>query len=155
MKSLTQGEALHKAAAYCSKSEHCISEIREKLKQWGTESEDVEPIITRLLKEKFIDENRYCRSFINDKYKYNRWGRIKIGYALRMKKIPDYIVYESMDEVIDEELYRQNLIALLREKKRSAKGINKQEEYAKLFRFAASRGFDCSEISKAIKEMTE
>lgn len=154
MKTFTPAEALHKAAAWCSKSEHCISEIKEKLRQWGIAPEDGETIITRLLKEKFIDEERYCRSFINDKYKYNRWGRIKIGYALRMKRIPDATVYDAMDEVIDEDIYMDNLTDLLKEKSKSVRGANKAEVSAKLYRFAAGRGFDSSEIGKALKTLS-
>lgn len=154
MKTYTPAEALHRAAAYCSKSEHCISEINEKLRQWGLEKEDAEAIVTRLLNEKFIDETRYCRSFINDKYKYSRWGRIKIAYALRMKRIPDATVYDMMDEVINEEIYEGNLNALLKEKLKSTKGNHKMEISSKLFRFAAGRGFESSEITKALKDLS-
>ena len=79
MKDMTPAEALHRAAAYCSGSEHCVSDIREKLRKWNISPTDAESLLARLVKEKFIDEERYCRSSINDKYKYNRWGRIKIG----------------------------------------------------------------------------
>lgn len=153
MKTYSPAEALHRAAAYCSKSEHCISEIKEKLHQWGLEKPDAEAIVERLLKEKFIDESRFCRSFINDKYKYSRWGRIKISYALRMKRIPDSLIYDTLDEVIDETIYNDNLTALLREKLKSVKGAHKAEINAKLFRFAAGRGFDSSEISAALKQL--
>lgn len=151
--SLTPGEALHKGAAYCSKSEHCLSEVREKLRQWGTDPDEIQPILDRLLKEKFIDETRYCRSFINDKYKYNRWGRIKIAYALRMKRIPDALIYEAMDEVINEEVYAENLRNLLLEKKKSTRALNPQDMRAKLYRFAAGRGFDSHEIGEAMKQL--
>ncbi|MEG1585735.1 MAG: regulatory protein RecX [Bacteroidales bacterium] len=151
MKIYSPAEALHKAAAYCSKSEHCISEINEKLRQWGIGTDDADVIIARLQKEKFIDEARYCRSFINDKYKYNRWGRIKIAYALRMKRIPDAIVYEMMDEVINEETYLENLQALIKEKRKTTKGNNPMDIHAKLYRFAAGRGFESSEISRILK----
>ena len=106
--------ALHKAAAYCSRSEHCISEIEEKLSKWGIDKEDSEKIIKRLTEEKFIDQQRFCRSFINDKYKYNKWGRIKIAYALRMKKIDQQTIYDAMDEVINDDLYFENLENLLK-----------------------------------------
>lgn len=153
MKTYTPAEALHRAAAYCSKSEHCISEINEKLRQWGVEKPDAEAIVAHLIKEKFIDESRYCRSFINDKYKYSRWGRIKIAYALRSKRVADALIYDTMDEVIDLTLYTENLLSLLKEKQKSTKGAHKSEINAKLFRFAAGRGFDSSEISHALKEL--
>lgn len=155
MTPLTPPEALHRAAAYCAKSEHCLSEIREKLRQWGIDLADANPIIEHLQREKYIDEARYCRSFVNDKYKYNRWGRIKIAYALRAKRIPDTLIYTALDENIDEGQYGENLLNLLREKQRSLKGSNKQELTAKLYRFAASRGFESDEISRTLRTLLQ
>ena len=145
--------ALHKAAAYCSRSEHCISEIEEKLSKWGIDKEDSEKIIKRLTEEKFIDQQRFCRSFINDKYKYNKWGRIKIAYALRMKKIDQQTIYDAMDEVINDDLYFENLENLLRDKMKSTKEKQWFEIYPKLYRFAASRGFESYEISSCLNKL--
>lgn len=61
-----------------------------------------ERIIARLLKERFIDESRYTRFFVNDKLRFNKWGRVKIGYELYKKNIPSPIREESL-AAIDEE----------------------------------------------------
>ena len=88
-KPITPGEALNKAAAYCTLCERCISEVSAKLTAWGVPFTEQEKIIARLIDEKFIDEARYCRAFVNDKLRFNRWGRIKIIATLRYKHLPN------------------------------------------------------------------
>ena len=81
-KTLTPPEALHRAAALCSSSEHCITDIREKLSRWGIGELDARTIVERLVQERFIDEERYAIAFAKDKFRFSGWGRIKIRYAL-------------------------------------------------------------------------
>ena len=86
-KELSPEEALYRAAALCSTAERCKSEIEEKLSRWGISASETHRIVDRLEQEKYIDESRYCRSFVNDKIRFDHWGRIKITAALRQKKI--------------------------------------------------------------------
>jgi regulatory protein len=73
MNKLTYEQALHRSAAYCSRSERCAWDIRRKMDAWEIPSGQQNQIIQQLRKEKFIDEERYCKAFVNDKAKYNRW----------------------------------------------------------------------------------
>ena len=141
MKQLSEQEILHLAASYASLTERCIYDVRKKITSMGASTETTERIIAHLLKEKFIDEARYCRSFVNDKFRFNRWGRIKISYELRGKKIPETLIDEAV-MTIDEEEYASALFSLLKDKKRSIKGTTEQEIFAKLYRFALNRGFE-------------
>ena len=70
-KPLTPGEALNKAAAYCTLCERCISEVSAKLTAWDVPYGEQQKIITRLIEEKFIDEVRYSHAFVNDKRRFN------------------------------------------------------------------------------------
>lgn len=153
MKELNEEEALYKAAAYCSLAEHCSSEVSEKLDGWGVSSDSKRRILERLVAEKYLDENRYCRFFIHDKLKYDKWGRHKIAQALWMKKIPSEISAPLLEE-IDEDEYRSVLRSLLESKQRTLSARNKYEMSGKLIRFALGRGFEMDEIRRcvAIKE---
>ena len=91
-KEYTLEELLHKAASYCSISEHCTSEVEEKLLAWGVSADDKQKIIDRLIVEDFINEKRYCTHFVKDKFRFNKWGKIKIAYALRQKGLRDELV---------------------------------------------------------------
>ena len=146
---LSPGEALNKAAAYCTLCERCISEVSAKLTTWGVPYAVQEEIITRLTNEKFIDEARYCRAFVNDKVRFNRWGRLKITAALREKRLPQEYIKEAMEN-IDEDAYQQSLQETIDIKRRELKGKDDFATQQKIIRHAASRGYEPSLIIKAI-----
>ena len=150
MKPLTPAEALNKAAAYCSLCERCVSEVNAKLTAWGVTPCEQQKIIERLQSEGFIDEARYCRAFVNDKVRFNRWGRIKIAAALREKHLPQEYIKEALEN-IDEEQYQQALKEAIDIKRRELK---RKEDFAtqqKIIRHAASRGYEPALIMKTIK----
>ena len=150
MKELTPGEALNKAAAYCTLCERCVSEVTAKLPAWGVPHCEQEKIITRLIEEKFINEARYCHAFVNDKVRFNRWGRIKIRAALSEKRLPRELINEAMDN-IDEEQYTEILTATIAAKRKELKGVNDYTTKQKIMRFAASRGFEPAMIMRVIE----
>ena len=147
---MNEQEALHKAATYCSISERCVSEVAKKLVEWQQDEKASERIVQHLIKEKFIDENRYCKSFVSDKLRFNKWGKVKISYMLQQKRIPLDII-SSVLQQIDEEEYNNILIELLKEKRKHVKSKTKYEEQTKLSRFGASKGFSFEEIQHALK----
>ena len=149
-KPITPDEALNKAAAYCTLCERCISEVSTKLTAWGVPHYEQQKIITRLIEEKFIDEKRYCHAFVNDKVKFNRWGRIKITAALRDKRLSQEHIKEALED-IDEEVYIQALKETIDIKRRELKDKNDLATQQKIIRHAASRGYEPALIIKTIK----
>lgn len=149
-KPLSPGEALNKAAAYCTLCERCISEVSTKLIAWGIPQGEQEKIIARLVEERFIDEARYCRAFVNDKVHFNRWGRIKITAALREKKLRHEHIAEAINN-IDKIQYTQGLKETIEIKRKELKGKDDIATQQKIIRHAASRGFEPELIFKAIK----
>ena len=147
-------ELLYKAASYCSGSEHCISEVQTKLTAWGAESEEIQPIIDYLLQEKYIDESRYCKAFVNDKLRFAKWGRQKIAYMLQVKHVDKSAAREAL-ESIDEEQYEKILEDVLRAKIKSLRSVEPEQRNLKLYRFAASRGFESRTISRVLKRISE
>lgn len=152
MKQPSEAEMLHRAAAWCSAAERCIRDVEGKIAAAGLPAEVAERIIARLVEEKFIDEARYCRSFVNDKFRLGKWGRIKTGYELRRKNLPEALYSEAL-AAIDEEEYRSLLLSLLKGKKETLRGKDDREVFAKLFRFAAGRGFESELIIRCLHEL--
>jgi regulatory protein len=152
MKPKTEAELLNIAAAYCAASEHCIRDVREKLARAGAESTVQQQIIDRLLKEQFVDEKRFCQSFVKDKFKFNHWGRIKIRFELQKKCIPNDIINDALD-CIDENTYQTALLQLLNDKKRTTKCQNEREMFVKLYRFACGRGFESNIVSSCLSKL--
>ncbi len=155
MKNLTAEEAMHKAAAYCSRCEHSTYEVATKLNDWGVAKELHDKIIDRLIAEKFIDDRRFCRSYINDKYKYSRWGRIKIMHNIKAKGISASLFKEVEVETIDTELYLDNLRAVIKDKLRSTKANSPYELKGKLVRSAAGKGYEPNLIYMIIDELLD
>lgn len=149
MKPLSELEALNRAAAYCTTCERCVSEVCAKLVAWGMDSVQQRRIIERLISENFINEERFCRAFVNDKVRFNRWGRRKISLALREKRVEASLVKAALD-AIDDEVYMAALVAVVAAKRRELKGKDDYLSKQKILRYAASRGFEPSLIMDVI-----
>jgi regulatory protein len=130
-----------KASYYCSLSEHCIQKVREKLVQWETPKEFIDPIIDKLLEDDYINEERFARAFVKDKFRFNHWGRIKISTHLRALSISSEHISTAMQEIGDEE-YAKMLDEIVEKKRKSIKNGTDYEIRAKLLRHALSRGFE-------------
>lgn len=147
---MTYSQALNKAAALCSQSERCPYDIRQKVLGWGLAEDDADRLIDYLTREGYLDEARFTRAFVSDKFRFERWGRVKIRYALRGKGISDTLIDMAMDDAIDADDYQQACSDLLRQRMRGMSMPLSQADRARLFRFAAQRGFESSVIARAI-----
>ena len=145
MKPLSEPEALNRAAAYCTTCERCVYEVCNKLVAWGMDSVQQARIVERLIKENFISEERFCRAFVNDKVRFNRWGRHKISLALREKRIDAATIKVALD-AMDEDEYMTALKAVVAAKRKELKGKDDYLSKQKILRYAASRGFEPSLI---------
>ena len=148
-KTLTYDELLFKASAYCAMAEHCAAEVREKLRSWGASAADADRIVAYLSAEKYLDELRYCEAFVRDKFRFNRWGRIKIEVMLRTKNLPDDCIAQALAQISDDE-YLQTLSDLIRAKERTLKVRDYYGRRFKLIRFAQSRGFELVAIAQCL-----
>lgn len=150
---LTVSQALSRAAALCSRSEQAPADIRQKLLGWGLNANDASQVLTQLVEQGFIDEKRYARAFVNDRFAFNGWGKIKIAYQLRIKGIPAETAQEAL-ALIDEQEYHDRLVELLRAKWRTVGDREPTAAIAAMMRFAASRGFETQLAYQCIKEVT-
>ncbi|MDP4240103.1 MAG: regulatory protein RecX [Bacteroidota bacterium] len=149
-KEYTLEELLHKAASYCSISEHCISEVEDKLTAWGVSGADKQKIIDRLISENFINEKRFCTYFVKDKFRFNKWGKIKISFALKAKGLDKDLILDAIATIDDGE-YEEMLASLLKAKLVGLKYEFEYEKQGKLFRFAQGRGFENTVIDRALR----
>ncbi|MDR1584587.1 MAG: RecX family transcriptional regulator [Prevotellaceae bacterium] len=149
----TLEELLHKAASYCSISERCISEVEAKLTIWDVAPEDRKEIIVRLQKDDFINEQRFCNAFVKDKFRFNKWGKIKISLALSAKELDKTLINKAIS-LIDEGEYEEMLASILKKKLQSISYSYEYEKQGKLFLFAQSKGFEAAIIEKVIRRIT-
>lgn len=153
-KPITEQQALLKLTALCASSEHCSQEMEDKMKRWELPEDAIARNMEYLIKHQFVDDARFARFFINDKVKYNKWGRRKVEQALWMKHIPKELsdpVFEEMED----EVYLETLRPMLQNKYTTIKAKNDYERSMKLIRFALGRGYSMDIIRKCIDNLDD
>lgn len=151
-KKMTEEAALMRLAALCAKAEYCTYDIIRKMSNWELPDGACERILKRLKADKYVDDSRYAHAFVRSKSQYDKWGRIKISNALKMKGIEDEIIEDSLSE-IDPQASDDTLRHLLESKASKITYKNEYERQAKLIRFALSRGFTMDSINRCLAEI--
>ena len=145
----SEKEAYLTLAALCAQAEHCQWEMLEKMRRWEVPEEAQARVMQRLVKERYVDDERYAQAFVKDKIRYNKWGRRKVDQALWQKHIDEDIRKRVLDEVDDDE-YLSVLRPLLKQKRKSTNANSDYELNQKLMRFALGRGFTFDIIRQCI-----
>ena len=141
-----------KLSAICARAEHCQHDMLEKMRQWGVDQEVQARVMERLLKERYVDDERFARAFVHDKVKYNQWGRRKVEQALWLKHIDEHVARTALDE-IEENDYLSVLRPMLKQKRKSllsGKTLSDYELNVKLMKWAMGRGFTMDVIKQCI-----
>lgn len=149
---ISMENALLRMQALCSRGEHCEHDIRLKLRAMQMPQPQTELIVRSLRDEQFIDDSRYARAFVRDKYRFNGWGRAKISSTLRAKGIGTDVIDEALDE-IDAEEYHDVMIRALESKARSLSSREPRAARNALVRFATSRGYEPAKFFPAISSL--
>ena len=156
-KELSEQEAFLQLANLCAQAEHCQHEMLEKMRKWELPAEVQTRVMARLVKDRYIDDERYAQAYVKDKIRYNKWGRRKVQQGLWAKRIDEDIQQRVLDEVDDEE-YLTVLRPLLKQKQKSIKAGSDYERNQKLVRFALGRGFtfdiirQCLDVSDEMED---
>jgi regulatory protein len=146
--------ALKKAMSLCARREYCSEDIRVKLDSWGINNPDADNIISRLIRENFINDKRYAEAFVKDKYHHNKWGKVKIASQLRAKRIASEVI-DSALAIVDEDLYRQTIKNILASHRKFIKAKNQFDLKGKLLRFGLSKGFESHILYDILNDLEE
>lgn len=147
-------EAYTKMAQLCSRSEQCSADIRKKMITYDLIDEVVDEIITKLKSERFLDDQRYVNAYISDKFRLNKWGKVKIRHYLKLKGLPDDIIQDGLDE-INAEKYKTALIKTMKDKAKAVKNKDKFEKIGQIIRFTQNRGFEPELIHRYMSEVVK
>ena len=149
-KKLTKAEAFQKASSFCAYQERTQQEVRDKLFEFEITGEEIEEIISRLIVENFINEERFARSFAGGKFRIKKWGRNKILSELKARRLSDYCIKKAMSEIDDNE-YVETLKKLLNEKAKSVKESNSFKKNHKISTYLISKGYEPDLVWDCIK----
>lgn len=152
VRQITPEKALERLEGLCVKAEYSTGELRRKLYSWRILGEEADRIIESLESRRFVDNERFAKVFVRDKYRFNRWGRLKIRRELRVKGVSDDTSTRAIDE-IDDEIYFSVLQDFINSKYRTIKRGESSEIRLKLFKSAAARGYEPDLIAGILRNM--
>ena len=150
-KPLSPDQVLDKMAKYCAYQERCIKDVKDKLKTYDIAEKEKNIILEYLLENRFVNDERFAKSFVRGKVNQSGWGVNKIRFHLIQKGIDKDIIEEALGQT-DEETYRQRLIEILKAKAKTVKAASDYEKKRKLAAYAMQKGFEGSLIWEVLKE---
>lgn len=136
----SKDEALAALQRYCAYQDRCHQEVRSKLLSLGIYGMELEDIMVQLIEEKFLDEERFARSFARGKFRMKQWGRRRIVQELKKRQVSDYCIRKALTE-IDEEAYHLALSQVMKKRFSLASG-NVYERRKKAIEAALRRGYE-------------
>lgn len=145
-------EAKQKIESFCAYQERCDFEVRQKLFSWNLVPEDVDILISDLITNNFLNEERFAEAYVSGKFRIKKWGRIKIRQQLKLKKISAYSINKGMT-IIDDEEYIQTARDLVESKSRLIKSKNKWDKINKLKRYLSSKGYETELIHQVVGDL--
>ncbi len=151
---LTPEQAFQKMKHYCGYQERSHFEAKEKLYGFGLHKPDVEQLLSRLIEEDYLNEERFAIQFVGGKYRMKKWGRIKIIHELKQKRVSSYNIKKALLE-IDEEAYDKTLLQLAATKWKSLKAEQYLNRLAKTTNYLLQKGYEPERISASIKQIRE
>lgn len=150
----TPGQALEKLKHYCAYQERSHKEVEEKLHQLKVWGEDADEIISNLIQENFLNEERYAQAYVRGKFNMKKWGRNKIRYALKRNQISDYCIKKGMQE-IDEEDYLKTLSVLTRKKYETLKKEQHFRRIQKTRAYLVRKGYEYELITETLTQLSQ
>ena len=150
-KPLSPDQVLDKMAKYCAYQERCVKDVKDKLKTYDIAEKEKNIILEYLLDNRFVNDERFAKSFVRGKVNQSGWGVNKIRFHLIQKGIDKDIIEEALGQT-DEEAYRQRLIEILKAKAKTVKAASDFEKKRKLAAYAMQKGFEGSLIWEVLKE---
>ncbi len=151
-KPLTPDQVLDKMAKYCAYQERCVKDIKDKLKTFDIPQEEKTKILDYLLDNRFVNDERFAKSFVRGKINQSGWGMNKIRFHLMQKGIVKELIDEALGQT-NEEVYRQRLIDILKTKAKTVKAASDFEKKRKLAAYAIQKGFEGNLVWEVLKDL--
>jgi len=148
----TVNEIEFKLKQYCSYQDRCHNEVEKKLKTFDVISEVKEQIISNLISENYLNETRFCKSFVRGKFKIKNWGKRKITLELKNRKVSNYNLKEGLKE-INEIDYLDKLENLFNKKLASLDHLSLINKKKKILSFLLYRGWETNLIYEKLNQI--
>jgi len=153
-KYLTKEQALQKLRQYCAYQERSHSEVIQKLWELGVRKAEHDEIVSSLIEEDYLNEERFAIQFAGGKFRMKNWGRKRIYYALKEKKVSEYNIRKAMKEIPDD-AYEKTLLQLAEKKYASLKDEQYLVRKKKTMDYLMQKGYEPELVTKALSSLTK
>jgi regulatory protein len=137
---------------YCAYQERCYKEVEEKLYSYAVTVSEKEAILTHLIEQNFVNEERFAQSFVRGKHNYKLWGKNRIINELKYRNISSRIIEIALKE-LPETTYFSNFHALAEknwENSTERKGPKKNKKFVD---FLLRKGYETALIYEKLREL--
>lgn len=148
----TKEQALQKLRHYCSYQERSHSEVQQKLWDLGVRRAEHDEVISSLIEDNYLNEERFAVQYAGGKFRMKEWGRKKIYYGLKEKGVSEYNIKKAMKEIDDEE-YNRTLIRLAEKKFASLKGEQHLVRRKKTMDYLLQKGYEAELVSRTVSDI--
>lgn len=152
MKSITPESARNKIQKYCAYQERSHHEVRAKLYSYGLRSDEVEDILTAMITEGFLNEERFARAFAGGKFRMKKWGRLKIVNELEAKGVSKNCIRAGLKEIPEDD-YNQTLREILQARILASQEDNIYVLRDKASRYAIAKGYEPDVVWSILREL--
>lgn len=148
---LSSAEALARIYRYCAYQERSHQEVKNRLYEYGLYSSEVDELLSRLITEGFLNEERFAKAFAGGKFRMKKWGRLKIQNKLESLGLTNKCIGSGMKE-IDPTDYSKTLKDLIKQKAQQTIEQNSFKKRDKVARFAIAKGYEPELVWEVVKE---
>ena len=151
-KNIGTEQAFQKIKHYCAYQERNHAEVKKKLYGYGLYKQEVEELLSKLIEENYLNEERFAIAYAGGKFRINHWGKTKIKYELRQKQVSDYCIKKALASISDED-YENTLAKLTAEKLQSLKEEeNIFAKKTKLQNYLVGKGYEFDLVGRVVGE---
>ena len=150
-KSIDAAKTYARITRYCAYQERSHDEVRDKLLSLGQRSDTAEELISKLIVDGFVNEERFAKAFAGGKFRIKHWGRLKIEQALKAHDISSKCIAIGLRE-IDEDDYRATIKKLIQKKSDSLTEDNLYRRRDLISKYVNAKGFEPELVWDILKE---
>ena len=153
IKNIGTEKAFEKAKYFCAYQERCHAEVKKKLYGFGLYKNEVELLMSQLIEENYLNEERFAMAFAGGKFRINQWGKTKIKFELKQRQVSDYSIKKALAAIPDDD-YEKTLQKIAEEKLATLKSeINIFTKKSKLQNYLVGKGYEFNLVAEIVREL--
>jgi len=151
-KSYSVDEATKKLEGYCAYQDRCHKEVISKLREMDMIPEAIDIIVGHLIKENYLNEERFARSFARGKFNIKKWGKNRIENELKYRDISKFNIRLAMEEINPAE-YLKSFNSLAKKRLAEIREKDLQKRRKKLADYLLYRGWESGMVYEKVYEL--